>query len=133
MKRNNIIRALIVLMIVFIMNMISNRTMNYKAYQLISSFSLALDMTIFFFYYYYLSELRLALLPEVFKSKQKKIAFIAFFLIFFIVSGLELFKTIALHSEIVWSKIILFGLGYSLFVIIFINGISSLLNYFKSR
>lgn len=123
---HNTFRVSFVLMIVFVMNMISNRTMNNNDYQFVSLLSLTLDITIFFYYYYYLSKLRLALLPEVFKRKQKKIAFIAFFLISIIVFVSELFKTIVLNSEIMWSKFILFGFGYSILVIVFVNGFSSL-------
>lgn len=128
-----IIQALFVFMPVFILTIIHAMANGYNIYQFLSSISAALNITLFIIYYYYLSELRNSLLPEVFKRKQKKIAFIAFLFLTIIVFIFELVKTKLLHKEMIWSKLILYSLGYAILTVIFVNAFSKLMSFVKSK
>lgn len=128
-----IIQALYVFIPLFILSIVNAKVKGYNIDQFFSSISTALNITLFFIYYYYLSDLRNLLLPEVFKRKQKKIAFIAFLFLTIIVFIFELFKTNLLHKEMIWSTLILYSLGYAILTVIFVNAFLKLTSFIKSK
>ena len=128
-----IIQALCVFVPVFILSIVNARAKGYNIDQFMSSMTTTLNITLFFIYYYYLLDLRNSLLPEVFKRKQKKIAFIAFLFLTIIVFIFELFKTKLLHKEMIWSTLILYSLGYAILTVIFVNAFLKLKSFVKSK
>ena len=117
----------------FILSILNARAKSYNIDQFMSSMTTTLNITLFFIYYYYLSDLRNSLLPEVFKRKQKKIAFIAFLFVTIIVFIFELFKTKLLHKEMIWSTLILYSLGNAILIVIFANAVSKRKSFVKSK
>lgn len=128
-----IIQALYVFVPVFTISIVNALAMGYNIDQFFSSMSTALNVTLCFIYYYYLLDLRNSLLPEVFKRKQKKIAFIAFLFSTIIAFTFELVKTNFLHKELIWSKLILYSLGYAILTVIFVNAFLKLTSFIKSK
>ena len=126
-----IIHALYLIVPMFILSIAKAK--DYNIDQFFSSMTITLNLTLCFFYYYYLLDLRNSLLPEVFKRKQKKIAFIAFLFVTIIVFIFELFKTKLLHKEMIWSTLILYSLGYAILTVIFVNAFSKLMSFVKSK
>ena len=128
-----IIQALYVFIPVFTISIFKARANDYNIDQFMSSMTTAINITLFFIYYFYLLDLRNSLLPEVFKRKQKKIAFIAFLFLTIIVFIFELLKTKLLHKEMIWSTLILYSLGFAILTVIFVNVFSKLMSFVKSK
>lgn len=129
----SIIQALYVFVPVFILSIVNARVKGYNIDQFFSSMTTTLIVTSFFSYFFYLSDLRKSLLPEVFKRKQIKIAFIAFLFLTIIVFLFELFKTKFLHKEMIWTRLILDSLSFAILTVIFANAFSNFRSFVKSK
>lgn len=99
---------------------ISNTDKSF-ATNLVDSFFKILNISIFIVYYQHLCEIQNAVSIDTYREKRRKIAFLMFFFIWILTTGLLVSESLLKHLDVRWLRFTLGGLCMSIFTVLLVH------------